>query len=74
MKCTWKECVSEAVKPLMSKDGKVWANLCSEHFQKHEEDAERAIKEGGRDNMKRMMSNYVKAQGGAASAAKRIFG
>lgn len=74
MICTWKDCQNDAVKPLVSKDGETWANLCAEHHAKHDTDAELAIRKGGRDNMKRMMSNYIKAQGGAKAAAKRILG
>lgn len=74
MKCTWKDCNKEAEKPLFSKNGTEWANLCSEHFDKHEDGVVTAIKKGGKDNLKRMLSNHIKAQGGASGAAKRLLG
>lgn len=73
MKCTWKDCTNKAEHTLKDKNDIPWANLCKEHFEKHDNDIEIAIKTPNKHNMKKMLSDWVKAQGGAKMAAKRHF-
>jgi len=65
--CTWKECLKLAEHKQLAKDGTPWANLCVSH--------ELILNEAlaGRD-VKKIMSYWIKAQGGAVSAAKRTLG
>lgn len=65
-KCTWRDCQNAAEVPQLGATGEMWANLCKPH------DAELAQDLAG-DNMKKWMSSYVKAKGGAAEAARAIF-
>ncbi len=62
--CTWVGCTERALHPQHGKDGSQWADLCSKHV--HELDA--AIEDGP----PRMLSAWVKAQGGAKKAAARM--
>lgn len=66
MKCTWVGCEAEAKFPQISSDGKTeWANLCDLHHKEID---------GALDSFdaKRILSNWVKAQGGAKAAAGRM--
>ena len=64
-KCTWVDCLEQGINPQFSKDGKEWACLCDEHHLKLEGDLDSL-------DAKRILSSWVKAQGGAAEAAGRI--
>lgn len=64
--CTWKGCEDEATVGCYSKTGERWAHLCGQHEIK----LDAAILSG---NPRRIMSCYIKAQGGAEAAAKRVF-
>jgi hypothetical protein len=65
MKCTWKDCNNEAKHSQISKDNREWANLCYEHNTKFLKD----IKEG---NVKAILSDWVKANGGSEALAKKM--
>lgn len=63
--CTWVDCQSTGIHPQLSKGGEVWACLCDEHHLKLEADLDSL-------DVKRILSSWVKAQGGAAKAAGRV--
>ena len=63
-KCTWIDCTATATKAQIATDGEQWAHLCEAHFL----ELDVAMKSG----VKPMLSAWVKAQGGAKSAAKRM--
>lgn len=63
-KCTWEGCGNEARAPQIAGDGSVWANLCDEH-SKQLEDAIDAL------DVEKILSSWVKAQGGSAQAARK---
>lgn len=65
MNCTWKDCDNPASHPQMSEDGKTWAQLCIVH----EGQLNDAMISG---EPKKILSAYVKAQGGAQAAAARM--
>ena len=65
MKCTWKECSNEGKFPQLDKDQKQWAFLCEEHHIELEDAIDNF-------NAKKLLSCWVKAQGGAEKAAKRV--
>ena len=69
MKCTWKDCTEEAIYPLLDKNGNQWAKLCEKHYNEHERAMDRFMEGGG---PKKMLSAWVKAQGGAKAAADRF--
>lgn len=61
--CTWLDCSREATQPQLDKNGEQWANLCQECHD---------YLEHGFVSLdpKRILSNWVKAQGGAKKAAE----
>ena len=63
--CTWEGCPARAVKPKHDKQNRIWADLCLEHNTEFE----RAMTLGAPG---RVLSTWVKAQGGAAKAAERV--
>ena len=63
-KCTWENCTAPATKAQIATDGERWAHLCEAHFI----ELDAAMKSG----IKQTLSAWVKAQGGAQSAAKRM--
>lgn len=65
MTCTWTGCTDTAVHPQLGRDGAQWANLCSEHHQLLR-DCQQS------EDPKRILSSWVKAQGGAKVAARRL--
>ena len=65
-KCTWVDCPNNATTPQTDKDGKEWANLCDAHAKELEESVAASIP--------KMMSAWVKAQGGAKKATARMVG
>lgn len=67
MNCTWKDCDKPATQPQVASDGEIWANLCDEHHEKLEESLSSL-------EPKKLLSAWVKAQGGANKAAKRMTG
>jgi hypothetical protein len=70
MLCTWLDCEEEARVPQIANDGSQWACLCFEHAQEIENCM---IKfESPEYGPKRMLSSWVKAQGGAKAAAARM--
>ena len=64
MKCTWEHCKNEAVKPQVGSNGRTWANLCGDH----DIELDRAHAVG----FKKLISCWVKAQGGAKKAAESM--
>lgn len=67
--CTWKDpdfdrCTNHATYPQTANDGSVWANLCNYHHMLMD-------KEVGSD-VKKMLSYWVRAQGGAKAATARM--
>ncbi len=64
-KCTWDGCRNWASKPQLAKDGRQWANLCESHdilINRHIANGE----------AREIISDWVKAQGGAKAAAARM--
>lgn len=59
--CTWDGCVANAAVPQVDIHGRQWANLCPEHDLKLNDSI------GG--SAKEMLSNWIKAKGGAKRAA-----
>lgn len=63
--CTWEGCSARAVKAKYDKQNRIWADLCAEH----DTEFKRVMVLGG---ARRVLSAWVKAQGGAAKAAERV--
>jgi len=68
MECTWRDCESDGTNPQLDNKKREWANLCQEH---HDE-IENSIAADPFEP-KRLMRAWIKAQGGAKEASKRIF-
>ena len=65
MNCTWIDCISPATHPQLDKRGAVWANLCGVHAN--------ALDGAVRDpDVRKMLSAWVKAKGGAKAAAEAM--
>jgi hypothetical protein len=73
--CTWKDCKNEGKHEQKDKFGNVWSLLCDEHEAEQqkgldnlsEEDSEKRKK-----NIGKMLSNWIKANGGADKMSKKI--
>ena len=63
--CTYVGCTALASVPYLDKGGRPWANLCKEH----DAEVNASITSG---DARRLLSNWVKAQGGAKKAAARL--
>lgn len=63
--CTWIDCQASGFYEQKAKDGRVWATLCETHDK-----LVHAAYESG--DVKRILSNWVKAQGGAKAAVSRM--
>ena len=65
--CTWEGCSELAEFKQVAADGEVWAILCVEHSE---------IMDVKITDLKpkSFVSNWIKAQGGAKAAAKRMMG
>lgn len=63
-RCTWQNCTNPFKCVYKSQSGEVWARLCAEH----DEIIKVAIKDA---EPKRLLSCYIKAQGGSKVAAQR---
>ncbi len=72
LQCTWKDCDKEGDYELEDKNGGVWAFLCQGHYDEYENDVGIAIQDPSKHNLKKMLSGYVKAQGGAKELVKKI--
>ncbi len=68
MKCTWVDCRLDAAHPQVAEDGEQWANLCEDHNKELEESLDLAVS----GNIKKMISSWIKAQGGSKKAAARM--
>jgi len=67
MVCTWKDCDKPATHPQIGSKGIEWANLCEEHNDIIKKAFDDMNKKGSPEDIKLMLSYYVKAQGGAES-------
>jgi hypothetical protein len=65
MRCTWMNCICDAVEPQVARDGQKWADLCVDQARFLKE----AIDSG---SAKRVVRAWVRAQGGAKAAATRV--
>lgn len=65
MNCTWEDCLNEGEYKQIGMDGDTWAVLCKEHNE---------IMDGSLTDLKPklVISNWIKAQGGAKKAAERM--
>lgn len=72
MLCTWVDCKNEAHVPQIANNGSVWAELCFEHAKEIENCMTKFQEDGY--GPKRMLSSWVKAQGGVKAAAARMTG
>lgn len=63
--CTWQNCDRDASVPQVDRNGETWANLCGAHAW----DMEDAIADA---DPRETVRAWIKAQGGAAAAAKRV--
>ena len=71
MNCTWVDCKNEGVHALKDRGGETWATLCDMHNNLFED----TIKLGNADPKTyapRIVSNWIKAQGGSKKAAERM--
>lgn len=64
--CTWKGCQATAIRLLLDRDGKRWANLCEAHHKEYEG----SFVAGPKALL--WLRCWVLAQGGAEAAAKRM--
>lgn len=69
--CTWAGCEQPAQHQQIATDGQQWADLCDEHNGQIDKDIDTAFADG---DVKRLLSGWVKAQGGSKKAAKRMIG
>jgi hypothetical protein len=69
MKCTWVDCQNEATKPQISVDGSQWSNLCAEHDEMLDNSVTELVTGG---SPAKMISNWIKAQGGAKKTAENM--
>jgi hypothetical protein len=64
-RCTWEGCVADATHPQLDKAGHIWAQLCNEHHNELDAALEAL-------SVKATLRAWVKAQGGAKAAARRV--
>lgn len=64
--CTWEDCLEPGEFKQIATDGEVWANLCDHHNQ--------LLDKAPEGNYKMFVAYWIKAQGGAKKAAKRMMG
>lgn len=67
--CTWRDCTMAANHPQVDSDGEVWANLCDDHKAEFEM---ATTPTGDTFNPQAVLSAWIKAQGGAKKAARRM--
>lgn len=70
--CTWVGCTDKACHMLCDKHGKIWARLCDKHYQQHDVSVTNAVRQGGKDNIRKMLGAWVKSGGGAEKMSKRV--
>ena len=68
--CTWVDCTAVATHRQVGKDSQQWANLCDEHHAQMEKASGDFL--GGITGPQKLLSAWVKAQGGSAKAAGRM--
>ena len=64
-RCTWVNCAHDALHLQLDKAKNQWADLCD----LHDAELDSSIKDGP---VKRMLSNWVKAKGGARKAMESM--
>jgi hypothetical protein len=62
-KCTWENCNEVATYPQVGKDKEIWANLCQAHHAKLDSELL---------DVKKVLSNWIKASGGAKVMARKM--
>ena len=62
--CTWVDCTEKAEFPQKANDGSIWARLCPEHHK--------MLDDALGVDVKKTLSYWIKAQGGAKAAAARM--
>ena len=67
LECTWKDCNGKATMPWFGKDGEQWASLCINHNAELEEAFTSGIP-------RKIVSAWIKAQGGSEKATERMIG
>jgi len=67
--CTWEGCTCLAQYPQIATDNEVWANLCEVHHKEMKYTLETAMRS---DHAPIVLSRWIKAQGGAKKAARRM--
>lgn len=67
VECTWEDCPNGGEFKQIATDGEVWAILCKDHNRFMDDGLT-----GPEFSPKQVMSNWIKAQGGAKKAAKRM--
>jgi len=72
MNCTWVGCTREGTKEMRDKHGVVWATLCPEHEKEHLDSIDKAVLDPEQQNIAKMVGIWIKCQGGAERAAKRM--
>jgi hypothetical protein len=65
VKCTWVNCINEAIHSQKDRNGNEWANLC----EGHDSELEDAISSG---MPKRILNCWVKASGGSKKMAEEM--
>jgi hypothetical protein len=70
MKCTWVDCNAEATHPQVGKDGQQWSDLCDEHHAQLDKASDDFL--SGATGPQKMLSAWVKAQGGSKKATERM--
>jgi hypothetical protein len=72
MKCSWKDCGHIGKHRQKATDGDEWAYLCDEHVAKVDGAVDAALKDPSEANIKALLGSWVRAQGGAKAATKRV--
>lgn len=65
MRCTWVDCTNQAKHRKIARDGDEWAHLCDLHEQEYQQVVAAPL-------AGRILSTWIKAQGGAKVAAARM--
>ena len=74
-KCTWAGCNEEAMHAWNDKKGNVWASLCPDHNDSLQESIDKSGSidpEEMKQGLREVLSKWIKAQGGAKVAARRV--
>lgn len=69
-KCTYKDCNNEGKHSCIDKNGKEWANLCSEHFDLLNKTLKSVIDDADKNSIKKLLREWVLAHGGSKNMIK----